>query len=48
MLFRVGGEPALTPAKRGPKTAPNQTPATVEDAIVSFRKSLWGPETRPD
>jgi len=40
MLFRAGGEPALTPAKRGPKTAPNQTPETVEDSIVSLRKSL--------
>jgi transposase InsO family protein len=40
MLFRTGGEPALAPAKRGPKTAPNQTPTTVEDAIVSLRKSL--------
>ncbi|MGZ4689129.1 MAG: integrase core domain-containing protein [Acidimicrobiia bacterium] len=40
MLFRAGGEPALTPAKRGPKTAPNQTPETVEDTIVSLRKHL--------
>ncbi|HEY7438199.1 MAG TPA: IS481 family transposase [Acidimicrobiia bacterium] len=39
-LFRTGGEAALTPHKRGPRTAPNQTPLTVEDAIVVLRKQL--------
>jgi hypothetical protein len=34
VLFRAGGAAALAPAKRGPKTAPNQTPPAVEDAIV--------------
>lgn len=41
VLFRAGGAAALAPAKRGPKTAPNQTPPAVEDAIVSLRKHLW-------
>jgi len=40
VLFRAGGPDALTPAKRGPRTAPNQTAATVEDAIVGLRKHL--------
>ena len=40
VLFRAGGAAALAPAKRGPKTAPNQTPPAVEDVIVSLRKHL--------
>src|SRR5579862_7647249 len=40
VLFRAGGQAALAPAKRGPKTASNQTPASLEDAIVSLRKHL--------
>jgi transposase InsO family protein len=40
MLFRAGGAPALAPAKRGPKTAPNQTLPAIEDAIVGLRKHL--------
>ena len=40
VLFRAGGPDALKPAKRGPRTAPNQTAATVEDAIVGLRKHL--------
>jgi len=39
-LYRVGGEPALVPRKRGPKVAPNQTPAGVEDVILRLRKEL--------
>jgi transposase InsO family protein len=40
VLFRAGGAMALTPTKRGPKTARNQTPPAVEDAIVGLRKHL--------
>ena len=40
MLFRAGGATALAPAKRGPKTAPNQTVPAVEDTIVGLRKHL--------
>jgi hypothetical protein len=40
VLFCAGGADALTPAKRGPTTAPNQTPPAVEDAIVGLRKHL--------
>lgn len=38
--YRDGGAEALAPRKRGPKVAPNQTAASVEDAIVSLRKQL--------
>lgn len=38
--FRAGGEGALAPHKRGPKTAPNQTPPELEDAVVALRKHL--------
>jgi transposase InsO family protein len=38
--FRAGGEAALAPGKRGPKTAPNQTPPEIEDAVVALRKEL--------
>jgi transposase InsO family protein len=40
VVFRAGGQAALAPAKRGPKVALNQTPVSVEDAIVSLRKHL--------
>jgi transposase InsO family protein len=40
VLFRAGGAAALAPAKRGPRTAPNQTAPGVEDAIVGLRKHL--------
>ena len=39
-LYQAGGTEALKPHKRGPKTAPNQTPATLEDEIVRWRKQL--------
>ena len=39
-LYRTGGEAALAPRKRGPKVAPNQTPAVVEDVILRLRKEL--------
>jgi transposase InsO family protein len=39
-LFRSGGEAALAPRKRGPKTAPNQTTAEEEDAVVALREQL--------
>ena|SRR5579872_4479384 len=39
-LYRLGGEEALVPRRRGPKTSPNQTPAATEDAIVRLRKQL--------
>ncbi|HUA94332.1 MAG TPA: IS481 family transposase [Acidimicrobiales bacterium] len=38
--FRAGGEDALAPRKRGPKTAPNQTSPEIEDAVVALRKQL--------
>jgi transposase InsO family protein len=40
MLFRAGGETGLVPGKRGPKVAPNQTPAEVEGAVVALRTQL--------
>src|SRR5579872_7285553 len=39
-LYQGGGEEALAPKKRGPKVAPNQTAAVIEDAVVSLRKEL--------
>ena len=39
-LYRMGGEEALVPRRRGPKVSPTQTPANVEDAIVAQRKEL--------
>jgi len=39
-LYRSGGEAALIPHKRGPKAPPNQTPAVVEDVILTLRKEL--------
>lgn len=39
-LYRAGGEDALVPRKRGPKTSPTQTPDDVEDEIVAWRKRL--------
>jgi len=39
-LYRSGGAEALVPQKRGPRVSPNQTSATVEDAIVALRKEL--------
>ncbi len=41
-LYKTGGAEALKPHKRGRKTAPNQTPATLEDEIVRWRKQLTG------
>jgi len=38
--YRTGGYEALGQRKRGPKVAKNQTPAEIEDAIVSIRKSF--------
>lgn len=40
VAYREGGEPALSPKKRGPKVALNQTEPAIEDAIVALRKSL--------
>jgi transposase InsO family protein len=39
-LYRYGGEEALVPKRRGPKSAPNQTAPDLEDAIVEIRKVL--------
>jgi transposase InsO family protein len=39
-LFRSDGEGALAPHKRGPVSAPNQTPAVIEDTVVALRKEL--------
>jgi transposase InsO family protein len=39
-LYREGGEAALVPKKRGPKSSPNQTAPEVEDAILTLRKQL--------
>ena len=39
-LYRLGGDEALEPKKRGPVTAQNRTSAVVEDAIVAMRKQL--------
>ena len=38
--YRLGGDEALVPRKRGPKVPANLTPAAVEDSIVRLRKSL--------
>jgi transposase InsO family protein len=38
--YQAGGEAALAPHKRGPKTAANQTSPGVEDAVVALRKQL--------
>lgn len=40
VLYRDGGEEALVPKRRGPKSAPNQNPPDLEDAIVEIRKVL--------
>lgn len=39
-LYRVGGEEALTPQKRGPKVPANLTALAVENEIVELRKHL--------
>jgi len=39
-LYRVGGDEALAPRKRGPKVPANLTPARIEDKIVACRKRL--------
>jgi transposase InsO family protein len=42
VLYRLGGEAALTPLKRGPKCPANLTSAELEDEIVLWRKRLAG------
>ena len=39
-LYRSGGEAALVPKRRGPRTSPTQTSALVENEIVALRKHL--------
>ena len=39
-LYRVGGDEALTPRKRGPKVPANLTSPALEDQIVAWRKRL--------
>ena len=41
-LYRVGGDEALTPRRRGPKVPANLTSAVLEDEIVGWRKRLAG------
>lgn len=39
-LYRIGGDEALTPRRRGPKVPANLTSAALEDEIVAWRKRL--------
>jgi len=40
VLYRAGGDEALTPHKRGPRVPANLTSAVLEDQIVAWRKRL--------